>query len=1038
MSISGPFIRRPVMTTLVMGAILGFGLMAYRMLPVSDLPTVDFPTISVGASLPGASPETMAAAVATTLERQFSTIAGIDSMTSSSSLGSTNITLQFSLDRDIDAAAQDVQSAIARASRSLPPAMPTPPSYQKVNPADSPILFIALTSPTLPLYALDRFGQTLIAQRISMVSGVAQVSVYGSQKYAVRIQLDPRELASRGIGIDEVVRAVQQANVNQPSGVLQGPDKSFTLQATGQLVDASAYRRIIVAYRNGQPLRLEQLGRVLDDVENNRAAAWLNDHRAVMLAVQRQPGTNTVEVAQAVRALLPSLGERLPASVSMQILFDRSESIRSSVGEVKFTLLLTLGLVVAVIFVFLRSVTATLIPSLAMPMSIVGTFAVMYLLGYSVDNLSLLALTLSVGFIVDDAIVMLENVVRHIEMGKSPMQAALDGAQEVGFTILSMTLSLAAVFLPVLFMGGIVGRLFREFAVTIGVAVLVSGFVSLSLTPMMASRFLRPKGAVRHNVLYRGSERVFEAVRRGYVAMLRFVLRHRIATLLFTAGISYATVWMFQRVPMGFIPSEDTSQLSGSTEAQEGISFEAMVRHQQQLARILAQDPNVDAFMSNVGRGGGNAGNFFIRLKPRAERPLTADQVVQELRPKLGAVPGIRTFVMNPPPINVGGRMSKSQYQLTLISPDTQALFAAAPVLEAKLRELPGLVDVATDLLIKNPEVDVVIDRDKAATLGVSPDAIETALFAAYGSGMISTIFAPDDQYRVILELQPQFMRDPSDLSLLRVRSSTGQLVPLDAVTRRSTTVGPLSVSHSGQLPSVTLSFNLKPGVSLGDAMGDVQRTARETLPSAITTAFQGTAQAFQSSLSGLGLLLLVTVLVIYLVLGVLYESFIHPITILSALPFAGAGAIAALLVFDAELNLYAFVGIIMLVGLVKKNGIIMIDFALDAQRKGGATPRDAIVEACSVRFRPIMMTTMSALFGTLPIALGYGAGAESRRPLGLAVVGGLLFSQLLTLFVTPVFFTLFEGARRKIASWRHRQAPSSEGDKEETTDEHR
>ncbi len=1029
MNLSAPFIHRPVMTTLVMVAILAFGAMAYELLPVSDLPTVDYPTISVSASLPGASPETMASSVATTLEKQFSTIAGIDSMTSSSSLGSTSITLQFTLDRDIDAAAQDVQAAIARATRQLPRDMPSPPSYRKVNPADSPILFLGLTSPTLPLNLLDRYGQTIIAQRLSMVPGVAQVSVWGGQKYAVRIQLDPTELARRGIGIDEVSQAIGGANVNLPNGVLYGPDRSYTLKATGQLLEADEYRQIVVAWRGGSPVRLGELGTVLDDVENNRVAAWLvgeREERALFLAVQRQPGTNTVEVARLVRALLPSLAERLPASVNLEVLLDRSDSIRESVDDVKFTLLLTLGLVVVVIFVFLRSLTATLIPSLAMPMSIVGTFGVMYLLDYSLDNLSLMALTLSVGFVVDDAVVMLENIVRHLEMGKPRLQAALDGAREVGFTIVSMTVSLVAVFLPVLFMGGLVGRLFREFAVTIGVAVLVSGVVSLTLTPMLGSLFLRPMHGVRHNVLYRASEAIFDGVVRGYGASLRFVLRQRWISLLFTLAVSVATVVLFQRVPKGFIPSQDTGQLNVTLEAREGISFEAMVEHQQQVAALVAQDPNVELFMSSVGgRGGGgsNSGNLFIRLKPRAERSLTADQVVEALRPKLAAVPGVRAFAQNPPLISVGGRSARSQYQFTLVSPDLEQLYEWAPQLEARLRELPELIDVSTDLQIRNPEVRVIIDRDRAAALGVSVEALETALFTAYGTRQVTSIFAPEDQYSVLLELAPEYQRDPLDLALLHVRAAGGELVRLDTLARLEPTVGPLSVSHQGQLPSVTLSFNLKPGVSLGAGLEQVQRTAREVLPPGISTSFQGTAQVFQSSLTGLGTLLLVTVLVIYLVLGILYESFLHPLTILSALPFAGAGAVATLMVFQAELNIFAFVGVIMLVGLVKKNGIIMIDFALDAQRAGDKSPREAIYEACIVRFRPIMMTTFAALFGTLPIALGMGAGGEARRPLGLAVVGGLLVSQILTLYVTPVIFTYLEGLRRW-RPFRRRAAP--------------
>jgi HAE1 family hydrophobic/amphiphilic exporter-1 len=1004
------------MTTLLMGGIVLFGAMAYKLLPVSDLPNVDFPTIQVQASLPGASPETMASSVATPLERQFSTISGLDSMTSTSSLGNTLITLQFSLERDLDAAAQDVQAAIASALRQLPPDMPFPPSYRKVNPADQPIMYLALTSPTLPLYLLDDYGETIIAQRISMVSGVAQVLVYGAQKYAVRVQLDPKALASKGIGIDEVAKAVSKANVNLPTGTLYGPQRAFTVQATGQLFEASAYRPIIVAYRAGKPVRLEELGRVLDSVENDKIAAWFVNQRAIILAIQRQPGTNTVRVAKAIRELLPTFEAQLPASVSMHVLYDRSESIEESVRDVQFTLVLALGLVVMVIFLFLRNLSATIIPSLAMPLSITGTFAVMYLAGFSMDNLSLMALTLSLGFVVDDAIVMLENIVRHMEMGKRPVEAALDGSREIGFTIVSMTLSLAAVFIPVLFMGGIVGRLFHEFAVTIAVAVLISGFVSLSLSPMLCSRFLRHEGSSRSRI-YRATEKAFDFVLQVYGAGLRWILLHKALAMVFTGLVMVLTIYLFVAIPKGFIPSEDTGQLVAITEAPEGISFYSLVEHQKRVAAVVAEDPNIEAFMSSAGARGGiigsNQGTLFMKLKPRAERQMSADEVVHSLRQKLMGLPGMKVYLQNPPLIRIGGRFAKSQYQFTIQSPDTNELYRWAPIFEERMKALETIVDVSSDLQLKNPEVRVLIDRDKAAALGVSAEQIEDALYSAYGSRQVSTIYAPNNDYKVIMELLPEYQRDPAALSMLYIRSTSGQLVPLEAVARIEEGVGPMSVNHSGQLPSVTFSFDLKPGVALGQAVSEIDRLARDLLPPNITTSFQGAAQAFQSSMEGLSLLLIMAVLVMYLILGILYESFIHPITILSALPFAGFGALATLMIFKTELNIYSFVGLIMLVGLVKKNGIIMIDFALEAQRTEGKSTTEAIYQACMVRFRPIMMTTMAALMGTLPIALGFGAGGGSRRPLGLAVVGGLLFSQLVTLYVTPVFFVYLDKLQR-------------------------
>jgi HAE1 family hydrophobic/amphiphilic exporter-1 len=1026
-NLSESFIRRPVATTLVMAGILIFGIVGYRILPVSDLPNVDYPTISVNASLPGASPETMASAVATPLEKQFSTIAGIDAMTSSSSQGSTSITLQFALDRSIDGAAQDVQAAIAKTLRSLPTGI-TPPSYQKVNPADQPILFLVVTSNLMALSDLDEYAENVLAQRISMVEGVAQVSVYGSQKYAVRIRLDPRALSSRGIPISDVSDAVQSANVNLPTGILYGPLKSSTVMASGQLQNAKEFGDLIVSYKGGSPVRLRDVADVTDDVQNNKVASWFLGRRNITLAIQRQPGVNTVLVAGAVKKLIAGLSSQLPPSVEIHTLYDRSVSIKNSVQDVQFTLLLTLALVVMVIFLFLRNLPATIIPSLSLPLSIVGTFAVMHLLNYSLDNLSLMALTLSVGFVVDDAIVMLENIHRHMEMGKDPLRAALDGSQEIGFTILSMTLSLVAVFIPILLLGGLLGRLFHEFAMTISAAILVSGVVSLTLTPMLCSRFLRVDHGQTHGRAFRVVEAGYQQMFRFYERTLAWVMDHRRATMAFSLAILVGTVLLYKVVPKGFIPSEDTGRLIGTTETAEGTSFESMSQHQQEIAAIVRKDPGVESFSSIVGGGGGgssNQGRLIIRLKPRKDRKLSADDIIKELQPKLGRVPGIRVYLQNPPVINVGGRISKSLYQFTLQSADLGTLYAGVNELVQRLSNLPSLQDVTSDLQIANPEVDVSIDRDRASSLGVTAQQIEEALYDAFGSRQVSTIFTDTDQYWVIMELRPEFQRDITALQNLYIGTSAGTLVPLGAVARLTPGVGPLSVNHMGQIPAVAISFNLRPGVSLGDAVTEVQREARATLPPSITTSFFGTAQAFQASQQGLLVLLLLAVLVIYLVLGILYESFIHPITILSGLPFAGFGALLTLLIFRTELSIYAFVGIIMLVGLVKKNAIMMIDFALEAERKEGKPPREAIVEACLIRFRPIMMTTMAALMGTLPIAIGLGSGAEARRPLGLAVVGGLAFSQLVTLYVTPVIYTYLDALSSRLGTKKKETAPA-------------
>ncbi|HXC31344.1 MAG TPA: efflux RND transporter permease subunit [Verrucomicrobiae bacterium] len=1064
MSIPERFIQRPIATTLVMMAILLFGFASYTRLPVSDLPNVDYPTINVYANLPGANPDTMASAVALPLEKQFSNIAGLDSMVSSNRVGATSIVLQFSLDRNLDGAAEDVQAAITQAARQLPPDMPAPPAFYRQNPADYPVLFVALTSDTLSLSAVDEYAETFIAPSISTVNGVAQVQFYGQFKYAPHIQLDPQALAIRQIGIDDVENALTNGNVNLPTGTIWGPQRAPTVQTQGQLFNAADYSKLIVAYRNGSPVRLSDLGRVIDSVQNDKNVNFFYDKdnpqglSAIPMVIFKQPGTNAVQVVDGIKAMLPRLKDALPPSINMRVLFDRSVTIRNSVDDVKFTLELALFLVIMVIFLFLRNISATTIPSLALPFSLVGTFAVMYLCGYSIDNLSLMALTLSVGFVVDDAIVKLENIVRHMEHGESVMEAAINGSGEIGFTILSMTLSLSAVFIPVLFMGGVLGRLLHEFAVTIMAAILVSGFVSLSLTPMLCSRFLKPHQEVKHGRLFNFFESVQVGMERVYERCLRVSLRHKFATLMVSLALAAGTYYLAVIIPKGFLPSEDIDQINGTTEAIEGISFDAMVQHQQQISEILLKDPAVDYVLSSIGSGGRtlNQGGLNIRLKPRAERA-QVDQVINELRPKLATVPGMTTFLRNDPPIRIGGLQSKALYQFTIQSPNTADLYGAAQAFTTKMRALPGLTDVSSDLQIRNPQINIDVDRDAASSYGVTVNQIEDAIYSAYGQRQISTIFAPNNQYWVILELEPEYQRDADKIASLYVHSSagsqdfnnsTGKLVPINAVAKLTPTLGPLSVNHLGQLPAVTISFNLKPGTSIGDAVNEISNLARQALPPATTTTFQGNAQAFQSSLSGLGLLLVMAILVIYIILGILYESFLHPITILSGLPSAGFGALLSLYLFhvaatkgwvspllDMSLDIYGFVGIMMLIGIVKKNAIMMIDFALEAQRTDGKSPAEAIYQGCIVRFRPIMMTTMAALMGTLPIALGIGAGGEARRPLGVSVVGGLAFSQVVTLFLTPVFYIYMEDLKlwggRLFSRGRHAEpetGPSSPG----------